>query len=370
MHRGINIVLGDNGQGKTNFLEAIYFVLTGNSFRTNDIDNLLGPSEHPKTIVRSKAKKLNLDLDITGQILENRKSHFLGTKPTNSSQLSKNFPIVVFDPDSLNSIKGGPETRRTLLDNLGSQIILGYWNVLNDFKKVLKQRNSFLKKIKEGELKRVQYEILLETLTQQFVDKSVEIVQLRLQAIQEIQPDLQRIFREVTGQTVVTTEIEYLVSNNNATSLKSQEIRDLLVKRSQELRLAELSSGTSLFGPHKHDIKFLYNRKDSRFFCSQGQQRALILAFKMAQIVYHYQVKRFRPILLLDDVLSELDKDRQLGLLEFLRNCESQTILSSTALDVSKEFCGYQVREFHVSGGEVQNVSSESAVETVLNLNH
>jgi DNA replication and repair protein RecF len=131
--------------------------------------------------------------------------------------------------------------------------------------------------------------------------------------------------------------------------------RNLMKKRAQELLSAELSSGISLVGPQKHDVIFLYSGNDSRFFSSQGQQRSIILAFKMAQIVYHYRVNGFYPVLLLDDVLSELDQTKQSSLVLALNEIQTQTFLTSTDIEVLKKLNIDRSSVFKVQNGFVQN---------------
>lgn len=129
----------------------------------------------------------------------------------------------------------------------------------------------------------------------------------------------------------------------------------MIQKRSLELRTAELQSGTSLIGPHKHDIKFLYGQNDSRFYCSQGQQRAIILSFKMAQIVYHRKAHGIYPVLMLDDVLSELDKTKRDALITFLHEIKTQIFVTTTDFELPTSFTLDQTQVFQVQNGIAAN---------------
>jgi DNA replication and repair protein RecF len=124
-------------------------------------------------------------------------------------------------------------------------------------------------------------------------------------------------------------------------------------KRTLELRDSELNSGSSLVGPQRHDIRVLFAGKDSRFFCSQGQQRALILSFKMAQILYHHRSYEVYPFLLLDDVLSELDPVRRTNLVKFLRDIPAQIFLTTTDLSFSTDFGDRRINVFNIENGHV-----------------
>ena len=154
----------------------------------------------------------------------------------------------------------------------------------------------------------------------------------RIEALARIKGDLNDNMQYIS-QTNVEIFVDYVASDESFLGFSRSEIVEKLKKRASELRSAEVSSGSSLVGPHKHDILFLYNQKDSRFFCSQGQQRAIILSFKMAQIVYHRRVHGTYPILLLDDVLSELDSEKRFRLVEFLEKLETQIFITSTEID-------------------------------------
>jgi DNA replication and repair protein RecF len=188
----------------------------------------------------------------------------------------------------------------------------------------------------------------LDSLNPSFFQLSVELTWRRLQAVKAISGDFlyscQKLFPE---QPNVDISVEYSFSEKIVNDFSREKIEKLIYDRMQQLRTAEISTGSSLVGPHKHQIKFLYNQNDSRFFCSQGQQRALILAFKMAQIVYHRKAYRSDPVLFLDDVLSELDEVRRQALIGFLAACEAQVFVTTTdfnlpeslALELGKRDC-------------------------------
>ena len=141
----------------------------------------------------------------------------------------------------------------------------------------------------------------------------------------------------ISNQTDLHISIDYQVSGKNIMNLEDSTIYSQMKNRVSELREMELASGVSLVGPHRHDIRFLFNNHDSRFFCSQGQQRALILSFKMAQIVYHRQVHGTYPVMMLDDVLSEFDADKRNSLIAFLSELNTQIFITTTDLNLSNE---------------------------------
>jgi DNA replication and repair protein RecF len=196
----------------------------------------------------------------------------------------------------------------------------------------LRTRNRILKDHRSGKSTRPASLRLLESLDGVFFPLAVELSLLRLQALKALSPDLIEAFRFVLSSPA-SVEIDYLISGRNATDWNRSEIMDAMHQRGLELRTQELETGVTLVGPHRHDIRFLFAGKDSRYFCSQGQQRALILSYKMAQIMYHQRTHQVCPFLLLDDVLSELDPDRRTNLVRFLKEAiqtPSQIFLTTT----------------------------------------
>jgi DNA replication and repair protein RecF len=152
----------------------------------------------------------------------------------------------------------------------------------------------------------------------------------------------------------VDISVDYVISQKNHLHSTAQQLYDTMSQRAQELLSSEMQSGITLVGPHKHEIQFLIDQNDSRFFCSQGQQRAFILAFKMAQIVYHERLHKQSPILLLDDVMSELDLDKQRFLMEFLQQSSSQIIVTTTDAFLPQRFWGDDGYLFNIRNGSIQ----------------
>jgi DNA replication and repair protein RecF len=162
--------------------------------------------------------------------------------------------------------------------------------------------------------------------------------------------------QHIVGASAKNVEIsvDYLISGASAREFSRQQIYNALSIRLKELGAREIDVGHSLVGPHKHDVVFLYNGEDSRFFCSQGQQRALILSFKMAQIVYHYTVYQSSPILLLDDVLSELDHLKRANLVEFLKRVQSQIFITTTDIAFPHDFGDQSIAIYKLHDGRVE----------------
>ena len=334
----VNIILGDNGQGKTNLIESLYLLSQGDSFRYADnstfiFSNSSAPLE--PAIVRAKIESRDLENQLALEITKDKKTHYLNQKKSSGPALKKLFPVVLFSPESLSIIKESDEHRRELLDDV--LLCLGEKSAdsVRNYRKVLKMRNGVLRNIRDLEkFTEGQKEILL-SLNPLFLQAAVELTQQRLKLIEELLEDLNNSGRKLLKSPAsVDISVEYVVSDQKITENSTEMLSETMRKRMLQLESAEMASGTSLVGPHKHDIRFLYDQKDSRFFCSQGQQRALIISFKMAQIVYHRKALKSDPVLMLDDVLSELDQDKRMALVNFLRDFSSQIFITSTDINL------------------------------------
>lgn len=348
----VNIFLGKNGQGKTNLIEALFLLTQGESFRYGDNETFIG-HQNKESILRSNITDHNLDFEISLQILKSKKNYFLNGKKTTSQKIAEKFAVVLFSPESLASIKEGDDQRRQLIDQHLSNSHADYRETLFQFKKVLKTRNRVLKDHLEGLRPLNQTEDLLESLKGHFLQYSTQISFQRAQGLKKVSANLNNAMRFISHDPSVDISVEYVISSENMLNSTAEEIHFLLEKRLQELHSAELGSGVSLVGPQKHDVKFLYNGNDSRFFCSQGQQRALILSYKMAQIVYHRELHGNDPVLMLDDVLSELDSEKRFALISFLTEIKSQIFITTTDLNLPKEIQSREATVFNVDHGQI-----------------
>ncbi len=331
----INIFIGNNGQGKTNLVESIYSVSKGKSFRTTNSEYLI--NEENKEFgakVEVALQKKEIEFLLSAQFLETKKILKVNEKSSNSLKNFKLMPVIIFSPESLEVIKGMPEERRNLIDETSILENDLQIEIISEFKKLLKTKNNVLKKFKSLEMSRSQAFDLLKSLQFLFLDRSCELIQARYRTIKEITPYFRDIFHQITGQNV-DISVGY-VAKEQEEPKSVEEICNTLRKNSENGLEKEMNSGLCLYGPHKHDIVIYFENKDSRYYCSQGQQRALILAFKFTQILYHKLIYGYYPILILDDVLSELDSEKRAYLINFLNNNEAQTFLTTTDLDLTK----------------------------------
>lgn len=347
----LNIFVGENGQGKTNLLEAIYLLTEGESFRYVKNENLLmlGKKE---SYLSAKIFNKNLDFDLFLKIENNNKKLFINDKPTKSLK-NLDFYSVLFSPESLNVIKDSSDARRNLLDQLVSHTSTTGYKVISEYKKILKTRNKLLRDILEENLN---YQIgvdTLESLNKSFLLLATELTNLRISALKKIKPDIDNALNKVDEKFKPTFNFKYLISDVEHQTSSEDAVHFCLQNRMKELEKIELKSGISLVGPQKHDVIFLYNGNDSRFFCSQGQQRSIILAYKMAQIVYHHRVHGFYPLLLLDDVLSELDLPKQESLISTLNQTETQTFVTTTDISLLSKLSLDKAEIFKIKNGQI-----------------
>ena len=354
---GVVVFCGPNGQGKTNLMEAFHFLLRGESFRPYSIDSLLAHDENGvagTAILEGHLTQKGLSHDLRMTINDGKKSVLWNGNRVSSGALARNFPVVLFSPESLGAIKEGPQARRQLLDDVVLTHSHSSVKILKDFAKALKTRNRLLKNFQTGVTPRAETLALLDSLDPSFLPLATELTMARLIALRALTSDLNRAVSYVLDLKNVDISVEYLISALDVGAWERSDILSAMHKRSLELRESELRTGSSLVGPQRHDIRVLFAGKDSRFFCSQGQQRALILSFKMAQILYHHRSYELYPFLLLDDVLSELDPVRRTNLVKFLRDIPAQIFLTATDLSFQTDFGDRGINVFNIESGTVQ----------------
>lgn len=318
----INIFIGKNASGKTNILEAVYYLATGKSFRTkdeylinweSDFLRLVGEIEKEKVeelvVVIEKSPKLKKTVKIKGQ--KKPSSHLLG-----------NLNCVLFTPEEIDLISNLPEARRRYLNMIISQISRDYVYNLIHFKRTLEQRNSLLKRIFEQKSKPNELEIWDGKLA----EYGSEIIKARQDFIGNINKDLSENYQMLSG-VKETLQLEYKPSVKDDWA---GMIAKLVTNREKDIR-----ARVTTVGPHRDDFSFKLNNKDLNEFASRGEFRTAVLALKLSEIRFFTEKSATSPVLLLDDVFSELDVSRRDLLSQIFKN--QQTIVTTTDLDhVSK----------------------------------
>nr|WP_330362731.1 DNA replication/repair protein RecF [[Clostridium] hylemonae] len=332
-----NIFYGDNAQGKTNILESVYLSGTTKSHRgTKDRDLVqFGKEEsHIETVVEKNGITYQIDMHLKKN---SPKGIAINKIPIRkASELFGIINIVFFSPEDLNIIKNGPSERRRFIDLELSQLDKVYLNNLSNYNRIVNQRNHLLKDI-------TQQRNLMETLDVweiQLIQYGNKIIERRKQFVKEINKIISNIHKKLTGEKEEINLI-YEPSVGNLTFEQA-----LAKNRERDMRIKSTS-----VGPHRDDICFMVGDLDIRRFGSQGQQRTAALSLKLSEIELVKQSIHDTPVLLLDDVLSELDKHRQNYLLDSIHDI--QTLITCTGVD---EFVNHRFsinKVFHVQDGQV-----------------
>ncbi|MCI5835740.1 MAG: DNA replication/repair protein RecF [Firmicutes bacterium] len=341
---GINILVGKNGSGKTNILESIYYLAITHSHRTHD-DSLLINNKNEffklKGIVSINSIKTNLEIDY----INKKKLLKIDNNDINAlNKYSSYLKIIIFFPDDLDLIKGLPDVRRKYISTEIGQVYPSYNKVLDDYNRILKNRNEYIKKIRNNEYYNKQY---LEILNDYYIKKSILLYKMRKKYVEKINDYIENIFKDITGLDKLTLEYVPIIDFN---SYKDTEMYDK-IKNSINFN-EEISYGKSIYGPHRDEFKFMLNDINLKQYGSQGQQRAAVLALKLSEINIFTKVIGSTPILLLDDVFSELDEDRKNNLLKYI-NGKIQTIITTTDIDNIDNKTLKKARVFEISSGKV-----------------
>ena len=318
----INIIVGKNGQGKTNILESLYYFAYLKSHRVND-DNILIKSSKNAFKIKCKLKRDVLIDELRIEYNKFNKKILLNQQEiSKKSEYLQILNLILFEPSNLEMLKGAPNIRRDYLNDAISKINGNYYNILNDYNKLLKMRNEFLKS-KRNDLD------YLETLDKYFVEKAAVIYQMRAKYISKINEFISKIYYDIMNLNGL--KIKY--KSFYETIADKNEIKKQLIDEMKKNYQKEKYTGHTIEGPHKDDFIFEIDFQNLKEYGSQGQQRAAVISFKFAEAEIIKKYKNTNPIFLLDDVFSELDGIRKNNLLKYIAN-EYQVILTTT--DVTK----------------------------------
>ncbi len=348
----VNLFLGKNGTGKTNLLEGIYFGLSGEPLRFASYKDLVRQTA-AFSRVRFLAQRNECTHTIDATIADGKHKINLDLKTISPRKMNDLFRAIAFTPETLASIKEGPQERRQLLDELWMTITPEATNVLSDYRKCLASRNRVLKDGINGHLNSSELRRLLDSLDATFLPLATEVSWGRIQAVKSSIGTVNDSYLRLLREKNTEIRVEYLISRHSTIDWSKNQVYDLLASRLKELQATEFQAGVTLVGPHKHDVRFLANGYDARVYCSQGQQRSIALAFKVAQVELYKQHREDEPVLLLDDVFSELDSVRRDELLSILRKLRGQIILTAIDDSVPSTQFGSEVAVFHVNKGQV-----------------
>lgn len=331
--KGLNIIVGDNGAGKTNIVEAIHFLSLARSFRTNETSDLIAKTCQFATI-EAKVVKSTTSKQITAILTPSSKKIVCNEKTVKKiSELSSLVNVLVFEPKDALMFIDSPLVRRNYLDiNLSKKSQI-YLDNLMRYEKLLRERNLILKKETIDKLQ-------LEVITKQIIDVSYEIVKYRTMYISEINRILSKIISSIKGEKE-EAHLLYEPFVKYDENFKSNATR--AYERALE---SETKRKVTLIGIHREDMKMILNGKDIASFGSQGENRIAVIALKLAPY-FLIDDQDERPIVVLDDVMSELDKEHRAKLIEFLTKFE-QVFITATSIEI-KTASIYEVDEHKVT---------------------
>lgn len=342
----VNLFIGPNAQGKTNLLESIYVLALTKSHRTHQ-DRELIQWEQKQALLQCELEKkygsCKLELSISQQ---GKRAKINGLEQKKLSSYVGSMNVVLFAPEDMEIVKGSPGIRRRFLDMEIGQIYPGYLYDLSQFQKILMQRNNFLKKYERSTAN----EELLQVWNEQFVQYSVKIMKRRQNFIIKLQNWAEQIHSSITSQNE-RLKIQYAPSFDFREHLEDEIVlfEQCMIKLN-EIKEQEIRRGMSLAGPHRDDLLFYINDRQAQNFGSQGQQRTTALSIKLAEIQLIFEEVGEYPILLLDDVLSELDRNRQTQLIETFQN-KVQTFITATDVDQIHANRYYNASTYQISNG-------------------
>ncbi len=353
-----NLFIGENAAGKTNILESIYYLSHGRSQRTRLDRELIG-WEQPFATIKLQAQShrhggqvvLEAQLTLTPQNTLKTVFKYNGQPVRSRSDVVGKIPTVTFFLNDLQMLRGAPEDRRNALDSALVQYDPAHFKRMSAYQKVRQQKSGLLKQPPQSI-----DPMVFDSLNQQLSITGAVLIQARLDYLRQVHPMAAQAYARLS-QCRDQLEMQYVSSIPLSDVLDMAQIQDFLYQAIQARQADEYRRGQVLVGPHRDDVQFFLDGKDASHFGSQGQQRSIVLAMKLAEIqLLKQQLQDETPVLLLDDVMAELDPSRQQMLLEHL-DPGMQVFLTTTHLDNSLKLFlegSGSVRVFEVAKGTVK----------------
>ncbi|HAQ08780.1 MAG TPA: DNA replication/repair protein RecF [Bacillus bacterium] len=347
----VNVILGENAQGKTNVMESIYVLAMAKSHRTsNDKDLIRWDEEYAK--IEGRIKKNNGSLPM--QLVISKKGKRAKCNHLEQRKLSQyvgNMNVVMFAPEDLHLVKGSPQVRRRFIDMEIGQVSAIYLHDISQYNKILQQRNHYLKQM---QMKKSTDLTMLEILTEQFIQAAAKIVVKRFQFLNLLEQWAMPIHQGIS-RGLERLKIVYKPSADVSEDDDLSKMIEVYEEKFVKIKQREIDRGITMFGPHRDDLQFFVNGRDVQTFGSQGQQRTTALSLKLAEIeLINSEIGEY-PILLLDDVLSELDDYRQSHLLNTIQG-KVQTFVTTTSVDGIDHQTLKEAAAYKVESGEMSRI--------------
>lgn len=348
--KGINILYGKNAQGKTNLLESIYVLALTKSHRSFIDHNLISKGEVSSKIT-ARIEKDGIATQYSLLLDQKKKKCYIENDEIKKlADYISNINIIIFYPEDLEIVKGSPQSRRRYINVEISQLNRNYFRILNDYTRLLKMRNDSLKKMASISGFEHPY---FQAVTQYLIEKAVFLYKMRIKFIEKLNSQCESIFFDISGKKGfrIKYESSFVLEN-----LTVDEIRQKLNQKFKELKHQEYRIKTTMIGPHKDDISFWLDDINLKNFGSQGQQRLAVLALKLSEINIFEHYCQSKPILLLDDVFSELDDIKKNNLLSYIKT-DIQTIITTTEISNIENSILEQSKLIEIENGAIKNMT-------------
>ncbi len=346
--KGLNIIFGDNGQGKTNWLEAVYILATTKSFKTARLTEAI-KFEEKMAIVRGEVRQSEEIVRKLQVIMQgNAKTLTVNNKKETVQRFLGQLHTIIFNSDELEIIRGTPSSRRKFLDGGIVSIYPPFVQTLSDYNRVIKQKNSLLQTARDNEYSIERVTELLEPWNEQLIQLAARIYKARIRFIERLNEVLEKKLFEREE-----VSIRYISSLEGKGDLS--DYAGLIAERLKLRIPAEMYSGYALIGTHRDELEITFDGKDLRKFGSSGQQRSALLILQIANLSVYFEQNKEYPLFLLDDIDAELDYKRIGQLLEFLQD-KTQTFVTTSKKSFVEDF-GKNARVLTVINGETSNSS-------------
>ncbi|UUV19323.1 DNA replication and repair protein RecF [Fusobacteria bacterium ZRK30] len=336
--RRFNLFLGKNGQGKTSILEAVYFTVTGKSFRTNKNKEMIKYGRHKMGAFVNYEDRIALK-SISVKVDEKKKIYSYNRKSIKYDEFLGKLNIISFIPEDIELIIGSPSVRRSFFDYEIAQADPEYYLYLKSVSKLLKFRNKYLKD-------RNTKDPMFEIYNLEFIKYASLVVKKRIDYVKNVSRLLSLNYRKLfDGEKELTLGYKSFLGELRSPTL--EEIEGKIRKSYEEVRGRELRYGYSLIGPQRDDFIFLLDNKEAKSYSSQGEKKSIVFALKISEIDMIIKEKKETPVFIIDDISSYFDSIRKENILKYFQKREIQLFISSTS-DLEIE-----AKRFHVHRGEI-----------------
>ncbi len=348
----INIFIGDNAQGKTNILESIYFLALTKSYRTSDV-NLINKSEN-FTKVKGEIRDLGVYKNLSVELVENQKKVRVNNNEVNKiADYITNLNVILVSPEDINILQGTPAERRNFLNIELSQLSINYVKKYIEFNKIIKIRNNYLKMLYQSANSDLRY---LDSLTDNLIDREIDIYIERKKFIDKLNEYIEPIYKDITGKEkfniVYKTNIDLDIDDVD-------KLKEGLLKKYKNNQNKEIENGMTLYGPHRDDLEFYLDTDDIKIYGSEGQQKVAIIAIKLAEILIFKEITGTYPIILLDDIFSDLDIKTRNKLINYLKDDLQVIMTTNDTKGISKKLLD-RSKIFKIIDGKINIIEKVS----------